>query len=414
MGETEIAQYLNLSTPQPTGIRRTVAPMGLHTQLVATDEEADAIAPEWDALAEAAGRPYCAPAWLLAWWRQVAPRSARLRLVVVRDEQGLVAIAPFYAARWRGLWAYSLLGTNVSSRVEPLARAGQTEIAARAIATALADADPPPAVVQLYGVPVDSRWPALLAAAWPGGAPFIDRRAGVAAPTVTLGNGDVDAWLAQRSSNFRSQMRRFRRRLVEAGAVFRETEDPAEIEGDLAEFERLHRLRFDKRGGSDAFPAGAGQMLVDAARDLIPKRRLRLAMIEVDGRAVAAHLFVAAGGEVSFWNTGFDDAYAQLRPSYVGLVDAVAAGFEGGYARLDLGAGAQDYKYRFADGEDQLEWTTLIPRGRRYALRRAAYAPDQARFAVSTRLSREQKLRIRELGGRLRAWRPGRRGGGKP
>jgi CelD/BcsL family acetyltransferase involved in cellulose biosynthesis len=96
---------------------------------------------------------------------------------------------------------------------------------------------------------------------------------------------------------------------------------------------------------------------------------------------------------LSYWNGGFDDDYAQLRPSYVGLVDGVAAGIDGGYERLDLGPGDQSYKYRFADGEDRLESIVLIPRGRLLAL--AAYAPERARSAVVARLTPAQKDWIR-------------------
>src|SRR5829696_1798394 len=376
--------------------------MTASSELVVTLAGAESLAPAWDALAEAAGRPYCAPGWLLPWWRHVAPRGSQLRVVAVREGDELIGLAPFHVFRWRGLPAYSLLGTNLSSRVEPLVREGHAEEATRAFAAALAGARPTPAVVHLWGVPAASRWPERLAEAWPGPPPLVHRRSSVAAPTVTLGAGDVDAWLRGRSTNFRGQMRRFRRRLEDAGAVFRVTERPEDVDADLAEFERLHSLRFADRGGSDAFPPGAREMLREAGRNLLPSRRFRLASIEIDGRPIASHLFVAAGSEISFWNTGFDDAYGHLRPSYIGLVDAVAAGFEDGYARLDLGVGEQDYKYRFADSEDQLEWAALIPRTGRSALARAAYAPDQLRYAITTRLEPDQKERLRHLANRVR------------
>ncbi|MEA2142076.1 MAG: hypothetical protein QOI64_506, partial [Solirubrobacteraceae bacterium] len=234
-----------------------------------------------------------------------------------------------------------------------------------------------------------------------GRGPFVRSLPGAAAPTVALAAEDVDGWLKGRSSNFRGQMRRYRRRLEEGGAVHRTTEQPDHIDADLTEFERLHRGRRESLGGTDAFPPGAREMLADVARELLPKGRLALGWIDFEDRAIASHLFVGAGSELSYWNGGFDEDYAQLRPSYVGLVDGVAAGIEGGYARLDLGAGDQSYKYRFADGEDRLESVVLIPGGR--LLARAAYAPDQARTAIAGRLSAEQKEWIR---GRL----PGGRG----
>ena len=258
-------------------------------------------------------------------------------------------------------------------------------------------------------MPAAGRAPERLADAWPGRRPFVHRRPPIAAPVVTLDAGDIDDWLRRRSTNFRGQMRRFRRRLERAGAEFRVTSRPEDIDADLAEFERLHLQRFAGRGGSEAFPPGAREMLRDAGRALLPSRRFRLATIALDGRAISSHLFVAAGRELSFWNTGFDDAFAQLRPSYVGLVDAIAAGLADGYERFDLGAGAQDYKYRFADSEDQLEWATLIPHGRGYAAARAAHAPEQVRYAITARLNADQKARLRRFATGLRrktSWTP--------
>jgi CelD/BcsL family acetyltransferase involved in cellulose biosynthesis len=235
-------------------------------------------------------------------------------------------------------------------------------------------------------VPAGSGWADRLRAAWPGA--FVHVRPMGAAPVAPVEAADADAWLKSRSSNFRQQMRRFRRRLDEAGATWRATEDASALESDIATLEQLHRGRLER---TDAFPPGAAAMLADAGRELMPAGRFRLALIEVDGRAVNAQLFVGAGDELSYWNGGFDDEYGQLRPSYVGLVDGVAAAIDGGYARFDLGQGTQPYKSRFADDEVALETVTLIPPGPRKLAGRVAYAPVQLRHAVASRLSDERK-----------------------
>ena len=56
--------------------------------------ELKARASEWDELAVEAGRPYCTPAWQLAWWRHAAPANALLRAIVVRDGDAVIGIAP--------------------------------------------------------------------------------------------------------------------------------------------------------------------------------------------------------------------------------------------------------------------------------------------------------------------------------
>ena len=106
-------------------------------------------------------------------------------------------------------------------------------------------------------------------------------------------------------------------------------------------------------------------------------------------------LFLAAGGEVAYWLGGFDDARAAQQPAMQTILAAIEEALEQGDARLDLGAGAQDYKYRFADGEDELRTVTIVPRGPRYALARAALLPDHARRAVTTRIPDPWRERLR-------------------
>jgi CelD/BcsL family acetyltransferase involved in cellulose biosynthesis len=379
--------------------------MTLTAEVLDTLEKVEPTVAEWDRLAVGASRPYCAPAWLLAWWRHAAPANARLAVIAVRDGDRLVGIAPFWAERRSPglLWEYSLLGTDITSRIEPVAARGAIAEVATAVSATLHAADPYPDLIRMEGVPADSPWPAYLLSSWPGRRrPWVHKRPSTGAPTVALDADDLDSWLGKRSSNFRQQMRRGRRKLEKQGAIFRVTESPDELERDLAEFARLHLARWEWRGGSMSLREGIDAMLHDAGTALLAEGRFRLASVELDGKVINSQLFVAAGGEVSYWNGGFDDAYAALKPSYMGLVDAISRALDAGDHRLDLGPGEQEYKYRFSDGQDTLEWLTLIPPGPRYALARASFSPIHARYAITHRMTPEQKQRARELVQRVR------------
>ncbi len=353
---------------------------------------------EWDRLAVAGGLPYCAPAWLMAWWRNVAPPDASLRVVVAREGGRLVGVAPFYAAPWRwGLSRWSLLATDLSSRIEPLAEPE----AVQRIAGALGDFAPPPARIDLDGVPVGSRWPEAIGSAGPTSRPaWYFRKPAIPAPVVPLAGGTVDEWLGTRSSNFRQQMRRAQRKLAKDGGAFRVARSPEEIERDLVHLERLHNARWDWRGGSSALPSGALEMLAEAGRALGPER-FQLVSLEIEGRVINSQLFLSAGREISYWNGGFDVEFASYKPSLAGLVEAIRMGLEQGCTRLDLGPGAQEYKDRFTDQKDEVVWQSLLPRGPRYALARALYAPAQARHELGQRLSPAQKQRVERLRARV-------------
>ena len=137
-------------------------------------------------------------------------------------------------------------------------------------------------------------------------------------------------------------------------------------------------------------------MLADVARTL-PPSRFRLWSTEVAGRTISSHLFLAAGGEVSYWLGGFDEAWAAQQPALQTILAAIGHALEQGDDRLDLGPGAQDYKYRFADGEDVLRTVTVVPRGARYGRVRALLAPDHARRAVASRLPEGWKPALKRL-----------------
>jgi CelD/BcsL family acetyltransferase involved in cellulose biosynthesis len=313
----------------------------------------------WDGLAVEAGRPYCAPGWMLSWWHEVAASDGLLRVTVVRDGADVVGVVPLWARVEDG--RHGLLAERTSSPVEPLARPGLERAVADACAELLAAARPKLRELVLQGLPARSPWPGLLLDSAPdnGGAAIAPTRA-ERVPKVTLSHDSIDAWLATRSRNFRQQVRHSRRRLADAGARFR-ISTLADLDRDVGSLARLHHARWAQRGGSRALDTRVVALLRRAGRELIPLGRFRLWSIDVDGRSISCHLFVAAGAGQAYWLGGFDDAWGARHPSIQVLVAAVAHGIEQGEDWVELGPGRQPYKYRLADSEDGLAWVTLSP-----------------------------------------------------
>jgi CelD/BcsL family acetyltransferase involved in cellulose biosynthesis len=340
----------------------------------------------WDALAVAARRPYACPAWMLAWWEHARPRDAQLRVVVAERDGRLVGVAPLFAAGGR----YAPLGHDCAGGAEPLAEPEREREVANAVAAALADASPRPRVVALAGQGEDPNWAALLADAWPGAPPRRRSDGVVPAPYVEVPDGGYDEWLSGRSRNFRQWIRRRQRNLETAGGGFRLSSEET-VADDARELMRLHHARLTGRGGSSLVADGLVEMLAAAGRELIPSGRFRLLCLEVDGKLASAQLFLAAGDVVSYWNGGFDDAYAEHSPSMLGLVQAIATAAERGERRLDLGAGGQDYKYRLTGEELQLRSHLLLPRGRGHARTLAGVALRDSLRAGSRRLRQRSR-----------------------
>ncbi len=318
--------------------------------------------------------------------------------MVVREDASLLGVAPFFAARGSAGVRYRLLAAPVCARTVPLAVAGRERDVAGSLASALAACRPAPAAIQLDGVEADSPWPELLAAAWPSRrAPSLIELDRETAPAIALAAASYEEWLGTRSRNFRQQMRRRRRALEELGAEFRLT-DANGLERDIGELERLH---FGRRGDrpSDAFGPGVAAMLADAGRELLQADRFRLWTIATADATVSAQLFVEAGGELAFWNGGFDDAYQSSSPGVQAILAAVADGMELGCERLELGAGDQDYKLRMTDEADELRSVAIVPRGLAGAPARLGVAASRVRRAAGRATPEALKRRLRSIRG---------------
>lgn len=354
--------------------------------------------PQWDSLAVDSGKPYCAPACLLSWWRSVASTRARLRIMLVLDEKDdLAGIAPLYfsADPW-GFKHYRLLGAGTFPRVEPLSRPGERLETASAIATGLASLDPQAHCLGLEWTPTGSPWATLLAQYWPRNRkPTTLRKMQMVAPTLGLRDASFQDWLKSRSRNFRQQTARHRRRLLGAGAVVRLAEREEELEEGIDSLFRLHQARWQPRGGSSAIKPGVKLALVAAGRQLVPTRRVRLWSIEAGGRTISSHLFFAAGGELSYLMGGFDVGWATYQPSIHILLEAIEHAWAIGDDRIDFGPGADHYKYRFADDQDELEFVDIVPWGWRYPATRCQLIPHQLRRGLARRLPAETKWKLK-------------------
>lgn len=368
-----------------------------------THADPAALAPlraQWDALAVATANPYCAPAWMLAWWTHVAPGGARLRVHAVTDGDDLVGLAPFFVDRGvGGVVRHRLLGAGLAAPLDVLARPGRERAVAAEVARALADSAPRADAIMLEGLRGGSAWPALIAESWPrGSAPTVTRQIVQPAPFVELRGGSHAGWLASRSSDFRRKLRRERDGLARHGGELAMSASADEVERDLDDFARLHYARWRARGGSGALDERVERMLRTAGRELVDDGRFRLWSMRVDGRVISSQLFVSAGGETAYWLGGFDERETRVRrPGIVTVLQALEHAFGAGDGLFDLGGGGQQYKHELTRTERTLEWTLLVPRGWRAPLAHAQLARRRARQALAQRLPPSAKRLVRRV-----------------
>ena len=370
--------------------------MALATEVIEDGDRLEELRDGWDELAVSCGRPFSSPAWMLAWWRHARPAGARLRAVAAFDGDRLAGIAPIWLTPpTLGRCEQRLLAARLAAPATPLAAPGEEEQVAAALAPAIAAA-PGAGTIRLEGQSGSPDWPERLAQAWPGRRPWVHSALPTPAPVVTLAGLDYESWLGGKSSKFRSEARRVRRRMEEAGARF-SVAGAEDAESTLAAFVRLHEARWEARGGSNALIPGLPEMLRDVASELVPSGRLRLYRIEAGGETISVTIQLAAGGEVSSWSNGFDERWGEYSPAFQQLLHAIGDAMERGDRRLDLGPGVQHYKVRLSDTQTEVDTVTLVGRGAAYPLDRARLARYQLRWELSRRLTPETKRRLRRL-----------------
>jgi CelD/BcsL family acetyltransferase involved in cellulose biosynthesis len=380
----------------------------LAAELVTELSDLDALHDRWDELAVQNRLPMMSPAFVTAWWRNLAPATAEPRVIVVRDADELVGIAPFYVDLAKSRVDYRLPGIELSTRLAPLAGpVGEADVA-QAVARILSTCDPRPDLIALEALPLASTWAASLCERWPSRRrPVSMRYNTLGCPRVSLHAESFEAWLASKSTNFRGQMRRLRRQFQAAGGTTRESVRDT-LSSDVDVFTRLHAARWRDRGPSGLVALGEGlpAMLRDLGRTLLADNgRFRLQLLEIDGEPISAQLFMAAGGHMLYVNGGWDERFARLKPPMVAILGAIEDAFDRKERQVDLGPGVQPYKLRFADGVQQVGWTVLLPIGARLPRTGLSVGPMLARVAlrnaVKQRVSNEQLDRYRKLRARL-------------
>jgi CelD/BcsL family acetyltransferase involved in cellulose biosynthesis len=344
--------------------------------------ELEALAPEWDALAVAASNPVAAPSWVLPWWRHVAEPGFAARVVAVRDRGRLVGLAPFYAhSPRRGIVEYRLMGSEFGMCMQPLALPGREWQVAREIGSQLAEANPAPSIVAFGPMTLASHWIVALRSQWPGRAPGVDRLQRIdGAPLIVLNEPSYEAWLESLGSKMRRDVRRAERLFEEAGGATRmSTLDT--YAADAEAFVRLHGSRWDGRGWSRF--TSLGEKLSDwfgeLGAELIEQDRLRMYVLEVDGKAICVKFCLRAGDEFATVNVGWDEDYAKLAPAKLSVLRVVEDGYRLGCRRVHMGTGDHANKLRLANGSDPVGWTIFIPPSSGAPLAYAHVLPSLAR-----------------------------------
>ena len=305
---------------------------------------------DWDRLAARAGHVFATPDWLCTWWRWFG--GGRPPLVgLVRRGAELTAIVPLQVWRRPGLPVLRFAGHGPSDQLGPVSAPLTDPDAAAAVQSAIAEIPLRRFVLLAELVPRDNGFARRVG----GRTLYTDE-----SPLLRFDGASWDEFLRERGANFRQQVRRFPRKLAEAGEVsFRLASDPSALDRDLDTLFSLHRRRWE--GAETPFLRMAGFHRELAARALV-RGWLRLWILEVGGRPAAALYGFRYAGTEAAYQSGRDPAFARHPLGFIMISHAVREAHADGMREYHLLRGGERYKRRFTNVDRVLE-TSALARG---------------------------------------------------
>ena len=315
-------------------------------------EASDALPPDAEALCDA-GEFQLGPAWFGAIAAAALPAGARPLFLLAR-KAGRVRVVLALSRHAQG--ALSSLTAPYTSVFRPLAAADATPGELRAAGVGFARVCRRAGTLRLEALDPD----------WPGLAPLLAGfGAGFMVPLrfAQFGNWHVetaglgwDAYLDARPGALRTTIRRRLARSARDPAVeFRIVRGGAELDAGIADYESVYARSWKQPEPFADFPA----TLMRAASAC---GVLRLGVLRAGGEAIAAQLWVVAGGVATLHKLAHDEAARRHSPGTVMTALMIRHALDDeGVAALDFGRGDDAYKVGWTGRRRQRIGVLLCP-----------------------------------------------------
>lgn len=338
-------------------------------------EDVGRAAADWDALADRVGAgPFHRPAWVRAHVEAFSP-AARLVLATARADDGTLRAAIPFLHHGREL----VPPTN--DHTPSFGPVYDGPEAAAALAGLLAAGDATRVMLRPFDASDPFRDHMRSAAA--GRRMIVHEHVMRRAPYVEL-TGEGPAALVSRG--LRKEIGRGRRRLGELGELrLQIASTPAELPGALADLLAIEALGWKGEGGTAMASDPAAERFYRAVATWAAEtRRLRLAVLRVDERPVAAELDILDGDVLYALKMGVAPEYRRTGPGHIlmwMLLERV--GPEDGVRRYEMLGEDDPYKMRWTDRTREMTEMSVFPRspGGALAFGRHRLAPAVARRA---------------------------------
>ncbi len=328
--------------------------------------------------------------WLHTWWKHLAG-DRRLNIITVRIDGRLAAIAPLVqrSSQWRRLLPFPVLeflgsGSVGSDYLDILVRRGQERQALAALAESLAGGK---LMLEFSQVERSSAQAIGLALQLKQQGWIFTRHLTDFCPYIDLSGHDWESYLASLGSAHRYNLRRRIRNLEKQWSVrFERVQSEEQRTEALRELVRLHETRWRARNSPGVFHDPALVAFHDELSRLALRRGwLRLYVLRLDGRPVAALYGFNYHNTFYFYQSGFDPGYGRHSVGLVIMGLAIKSAIEEGLRVYDFLRGDESYKMLWTRDERELVRLGLYPSGEYGMVYRQAM---ELRWGIKNILSR--------------------------
>jgi CelD/BcsL family acetyltransferase involved in cellulose biosynthesis len=334
----------------------------MRIQLVDRIAELQPFAHDWNRLLQAssANGVFLTWEWISRWW-EVYGGERKLTVLLAWRAAELVGIAPlmigkhpsYGSARPRVLMMIGQGGDTLAERFAFISAPNDEDELAKVFVRHLLGPLAGSWDMILFERMLDSPAKDRLVAALEESRLTVEMSAEHLAPYATLPN-DMEAFLASRSRNFRSQYRSSCKKLEQLGDVrLRYAGTDIAISDAIQTLARLHRERFAEESTSfrsDAYVRFHTRL----AETFFERGWLWLVVLEVAGESIAARYDYVYANKVWCMQGGWDPRFGAVRPGMVLTGAVIQWAIERGLAEYDFLCGEEAYKNRWSDAERRM------------------------------------------------------------
>jgi len=342
-----------------------------NTTMIKTIEDAAgfcALREEWDELlkASASNSFFLTWEWLYPWWKHLSG-DRKLRIITLRSDGELIAIAPLASRRGRlarlvPFRAFEFLGADrlASDYLDLIIKRGREAEALHALGDYL---DREMAMLEMANLRRDSCTAASLTRELQehGWTPY-EETTGMC-PFIPLSGHSWESYLASLGPEHRYNFRRRLKNLTKASDVrFEQARSPAQVRATLPWLVTLHKMRWRNHGRSDAFHRS--DLLAfheEASRLALERGWLRLFLMTIDGQPAASLYGFHYHRTFYFLQSGFDPTFRKQSVGLLTMGLAIKSAIEEGAEEYDMLRGDEPYKFHWAREQRGLVRIELYP-----------------------------------------------------